>query len=109
MVAIYFFGGPLDKIWSEGQKQCAEVRRVEDAEVRRGERATARAKTKAKFGGPLRLRSGQALHCAADDETVRRFGRDDGCVGWGEGYRLLPQTIPHPIRGETAKRMGHPE
>ena len=23
--------------------------------------------------------------------------------------RLLPQTIPHPIRGETAKRMGQPD
>ena len=22
---------------------------------------------------------------------------------------MLPQTIPHPIRGETAKRMGHPD
>ena len=50
-----------------------------------------------------------------------------GCEGWGFGEaefglvawgfvvvfwdcgRLLPQTIPHPIRGETAKRMGHPD
>jgi len=23
-----------------------------------------------------------SLHCATDDETVRRFGRDDGCLWW---------------------------
>jgi hypothetical protein len=22
------------------------------------------------------------LHCATDDKTVRRFGRDDGGMGW---------------------------
>jgi len=33
------------------------------------------------------------------------FGIGSGVLEYG---RLLPQTIPHPIRGETAKRMGHP-
>jgi hypothetical protein len=28
--------------------------------------------------------------------------------GTEEDGRLLPQTIPHPIRDEAAKRMGHP-
>ena len=41
-----------------------------------------------------------------DGFGVGRFGIC-GCV-WDCG-RLLPQTIPHPIRGETAKRMGHPD
>jgi len=51
--------------------------------------AAATASTKAKCGGPIRLRSGQASPLAADDETVRRFGRDDDFLG-GSRENELP-------------------
>jgi hypothetical protein len=32
-----------------------------------------------------------SLHCAADNETVRRFGRDDDCLaGCGEETKQIP-------------------
>jgi hypothetical protein len=44
------------------------------------------------------------------DRTKRRFLQDDkqeSRAGAIEDGRLLPQTKPHPIRDETADRMGH--
>jgi hypothetical protein len=73
-ITIYFFGAPLDRILNEGQKRCAEVRRVEDAEVRRGGRATARAKTKAKFGGPSTA-VGMTVVCGGGGRTAVGLGR----------------------------------
>jgi hypothetical protein len=51
---------------------------TEETEV--AQRGTEKGKGKNK--GEIR----GSLHCAADGETVRRFGRDDGCL-WGVGGR----------------------
>jgi hypothetical protein len=40
-------------------------------------KATGRAEATAKCGVPFDFAQGRLLHCATDDETVRRFGRDD--------------------------------
>ena len=95
LLEVIFFGYPIDKngqrraVWGErlGLTWGCGVLRDSSTALRMttvcaGEKGKATAKTKAKFGGPLRLRSGQALHCATDDETVRRFGRDDDVISF---------------------------
>jgi hypothetical protein len=45
------------------------------------------------------------LHCAADDEAVRRFGRNDGfLVGWERTGKATANTKADPRRYETQGR-----
>ena len=76
--------------------------------------AAATASTKAKCGGPIRLRSGQASPLAADDETVRRFGRDDDFLGGSREDQMTilggPATffLPGEIRQVQKRNAGAP-
>ena len=40
-----------------------------------------------------------SLHWATDGDTVRRFGRDDDVLGWGEGEQGKATTEADPLRG----------
>src|SRR6202044_2883713 len=42
---------------------------------------------KNKNNGKCKSEMRGSLHCATDDETVHRFGRDDAVRGWAEGKR----------------------
>ena len=100
MVTIFIFGNPLDKIFNEGQKRCAEDGEEKMQRFAEEGRATARAKTRAKFGGPSTARRTIKLSVASVGMTVVCGGWEDGCL-WGRWERER-----RSVWGERFERQG---
>jgi hypothetical protein len=53
----------------------------------------------------IKKRNAGSLHCAADDETVRRFGRDDDCSNWMKNSGKTKADSSAALRNDNKKAL----